>query len=100
MSSSSPSPWVDAFIEALQQTSQGYAKDFADPKHGGHGDGPSGLDLLPVSRGEAKRDHVLLAEPPGLPELADSFSQPVKEFRLIWHLLLCKVPRAEVPRAD
>ena len=58
------------------------------------------FNLLPVSRGEAERDHVLLAETPELPELADSFSQPVKEFRLIWHLRVCRVPRAETPRED
>jgi hypothetical protein len=55
---------------------------------------------LPVPRGEAERDHVFLAETPGLPQLADSLSQPGKEFRLIWHLRVCKVPRAETPRAD
>jgi hypothetical protein len=55
---------------------------------------------LPVSCGEAERDHVFLAETSGFPEFADSFSQSVKEFRLIWHLRVCKVPRAETPRAD
>jgi hypothetical protein len=41
-----------------------------------------------------------LAETFGFPQLADSFAQPSKEFRLIWHLRVCKVPRAEIPRAD
>jgi len=96
----SPTSSVDTFIEALQQTNHRNAEDFADPKQGRDGDGSSSLYLLPVSRGEAERDHVFLAETPGLPQLADSFPQPVKEFRLIWHLRLCKVPRAETPRAD
>ncbi len=91
---------VDAFVEALQQTSNRYAEDFADPEQRGHGDGPPGFNLLPVSRREAERDHVFLAETLGFPQLADSSPQPDKEFRLIWHLRVCKVPRAETPRAD
>jgi len=35
-----------------------------------------------------------LNSPIPLPRLADSFSQSVKEFRLIWHLRVCSVPRA------
>ena len=62
---------VDAFIEVLQQTSNPDVEDFADPKEGGHSDRPSGFNLLPVSRGEAERDHVLLAETSGFPQLAD-----------------------------
>jgi hypothetical protein len=68
------STWVDAFVEALQQASHGYVKDFADPEQGRHRDGSSGFNLLPVSRGEAKRDHVLLAETPGFPQFSDSQS--------------------------
>jgi len=58
-------------------------KGFADPKQGGHSDGSAGFNLLPVSRGEAERDHVFLAETAGFPQLADSFPKSVKEFRLI-----------------
>src|ERR1700687_3102382 len=54
-SESSP---VDVFIEALQQTSYWYSEDFADPEQGSHGDRSPSFDLLPVSRGEAERDHV------------------------------------------
>ena len=53
---------VDAFIEATEQTSHGHAKHFADPEQSSHSDGPSGFNLLPVSRREAERDHVFLAE--------------------------------------
>jgi hypothetical protein len=84
----------------MQQTRDRYAEGFADPKQGGHGDGPPGFNLLPVPRGEAERDHVLLAEASGFSQLADSFPQPDEEFRLIWHLQVCRVPRAETPRAD
>jgi len=91
---------VDAFVKALQETSHRHAKGFANSKQRGHGNGPPCFNLLPVSGGEAERDHVFLAEPLGLPQLADAFPQAVKEFRLIWHLRLCKVPRAETPRAD
>jgi hypothetical protein len=58
----SSSTWVYAFIKALQQTSNRYVEGFADPKQSRHGDGPSCFNLLPVSRREAERDHVLLAE--------------------------------------
>jgi hypothetical protein len=62
---------VNAFIEALQQASCGYTKDFADPQQSGQSDRPSGFNLLPVSRGEAERDHVLLAETSGFPQFAN-----------------------------
>ncbi len=58
-------------------------EDFADPEQGGHRDGPSGFNLLPVPRGEAERDHVFLAETLGFPQLADPAAQPRKEFCLI-----------------
>jgi hypothetical protein len=41
--------------------------------------GSSSLNLLPVSRGEAERDHVFLAETSRLPQLADTLPQSVKE---------------------
>ena len=71
------STWVYAFVEALQQTSNGYVEDLTDPKQSRHSDGPPGFNLLPVPRREAERDHVLLAEPSGLPQFVDSFPQPV-----------------------
>jgi hypothetical protein len=42
---------VDAFIEALQQTSDWYPENFADPEQGGYSDWPPSFNLLPVSRG-------------------------------------------------
>lgn len=62
---------VDAFIEVLQQASCGHTKGFADPQQSGQSDRPSGFYLLPVSRGESERDHVLLAETSGFPQFAD-----------------------------
>ena len=62
---------VDAFIEALQQTSDWHTEDFADPEQRGHSDRPPSFNLLPVSRGEAERYHVLLAETSGFPQFAD-----------------------------
>ena len=91
---------VDAFIKALQQTCDRDVKHFADPQKRCHSDGSAGFNLLPVSRGEAKRDHVFLAVTLGLPKHANRAAQPGKEFRLIWHLRVCRVPRAETPRAD
>jgi hypothetical protein len=91
---------VDAFVEALQKTRDRHTEDFADSEQRGHSNWPSRLNLLPMPRRESERDHVLLAETSGLPQLADSFSQTVKEFRLIWHPRVCRVPRAETPRAD
>jgi hypothetical protein len=91
---------VDALVKAGQETGNWYAEDFANSKQGRYGDGPPGFNLLPMSRREAEGDHVFLAQTSRFPQLADSFSQPVKEFRLIWHLRVCRVPRAETPRAD
>ena len=91
---------VDTFVEALENARDGHMKGSAYPKQGRHGDWSAGFNLLPVSRRETERDHVFLAETPSLSQLADSFPQPGKEFRLIWHLPLCRGPRAEIPRAD
>jgi len=38
-------------------------EDLADPKQCNHCNGSIHFDLLPMSGGEAKRNHVLLAEP-------------------------------------
>jgi hypothetical protein len=91
---------VYAFIETAEQSRRRHAKNFANPKERGQGDGPSRFHLLPVSRGEAERDHIFLTEPLSFSQRPDPLAKPGKEFCLIWHLRVCKVPRAETPRAD
>jgi hypothetical protein len=93
-------PSIDALVEAPQQTGDWHTEDLAYPKEGSDRDGPSGFNLLPVSRRKTERNHIFLAEAFGLPQVADSSAQPIKEFSLIWHLRLCRVSRAETPRAD
>jgi hypothetical protein len=68
------STWVNAFIKAPQQARRRNSKGFADPQQGCESDGPSGFNLLPVSRGEAERNHVFLAETLGFPKRADTLA--------------------------
>ena len=75
-------------------------KYFANSEESSDSDRSPGLDLLPVSGTEAEGDHVFLAESRVFPYFSNSTAQPREEFSLIHHLWVCKVPRAETPRAD
>lgn len=57
----------------------------ADSQKFSYGNRSASLDLLPVSGREANADHVLLAEPMLLPQVADASAQCVEEFLLIDH---------------
>jgi len=73
---------------------------FANSEESSDSDRSPGLDLLPVPCREAEGDHVFLAQSPRFPDFADPPTKPGKEVSLICHLRVCKVPRAEIPRAD
>jgi len=59
-----------------EQAIGGNAEGLANPEQGRERNGPSGFDLLPVSRREAKRNHILLAETFGFPKRAETHAQP------------------------
>ena len=87
-------------IQPLYQLGHRSGEDFADAEESGDGYGASGLHLLPVAGGEAKRQHVLLRIATLLAKLTHSRTQSAEELVMIRHALVCKVLRAETPRAD
>ena len=72
----------------------------ADSQKCGDGNRAPGLNLLPVPGGEAETNHILLAVPPLPPQVADASAQSAEEYLLIDHAEVCRIPRAELPRAD
>jgi hypothetical protein len=56
--------------------------------------------LLPMARGEAEGQHVLLRVPALFAKLTHSGSQSAEELFLIRHAPRIKVVRAKTPRAD
>ena len=55
--------FVDALVQTPYQLRHGNLEDLTDSEQRGHGDGASGLNLLPVPGGEAEAQHVLLRVP-------------------------------------
>ena len=92
---------VDALgVQSLNQLRHWKFEDLTDAEQSGHGDRPTGLNLLPVARGEAKAEHIFLSEAPLLAERLHSGAQSTEKLVLICHTLICKDLRAETPRAD
>jgi hypothetical protein len=73
---------------------------FTNSEKSSDSDRSPGLNLLPVPGREAEGDHIFLAQSPAFPDFSDPAAKPGKEFSLICHLSVCRVPRAETPRAD
>lgn len=63
---------VESLIESPDKSCHRNAEGLADSQKRGNGNRPSGLDLLPVPRGESVRDHVFLRVPALLPQVADA----------------------------
>ena len=91
---------VDASVEAAHEARHGNVKDFADAQERRNGDWTPGLNLLPMSRRETERDHILLGIAVLSPQTAHSLAQRTKELLLIRHMLGCRLTRAKTPRAD
>jgi hypothetical protein len=72
----------------------------ADAERCSHRDWTAGLDLLPVTGREAKRNHIFLTVVIFYSKSSNSPPQCAKKFRLIYHAGVCKVSQAKTPRAD
>ena len=91
---------VGSSIQAAHELLHGDLEHLADAQQRRDGNRTASLDLLPMSRGEAARDHVLLGVSMLLAEVTDSYAQGAEEFVLIRHALGCRVLRADSPRAE
>jgi hypothetical protein len=76
---------VDVPIKVPNQTCNADFESLTDTQEGCDCDRATSLDLLPVAGGEAKGDHVLLAEASLLTKFADALTQFSKELLLIRH---------------
>lgn len=87
-------------VQPLNQLGHRSCEDLADAEEGCDGNRPSSLHLLPMARGEAEGQHVLLRVPALFAKLTHSGSQSAEELFLIRHAPRIKVVRAKTPRAD
>src|SRR5262249_52969594 len=88
-------------VEPFHQSRHRNLKHRANSQQRPKSDWPPLFNLLPMSRREPKRDHVLLAVALLYPQIADSQTKCAKELLLrLRHASVCKVSRAKSPRAD
>jgi len=87
-------------IKSLDKSRHRYLEHLANPQERAKGYGTALLDLLPVSRRKPKRDHIFLTMALCLTKLPNSLTERDEELVLIRHAPLCRVSRANSPRAD
>jgi hypothetical protein len=76
---------VDAPVESSDQAVDRNLKDAADTERCYHRNGASRFNLLPVTRGESKRNHIFMAVAALSAQATDSLTQHAKKLRLIYH---------------
>ncbi len=91
---------VNSLVQTADQTAGGQLEDLTNSKKSRDSDRSAGLNLLPVPCRKVEGDHIFLAQSPGFLDFSDPAAKPGKQFSLICHLSVCRVPRAETPRAD
>jgi len=75
-------------------------QDIADAQKSRDRDGAASFDLLPVTRREAKGNHVFLAVAMLSAQIPNALAKCFEESGVVHHATICTGPRAEVPRAD
>ncbi len=76
---------VHASVKAVDESGGADAKNPGNSQQCPDGNRPARLNLLPMSSGKAKSDHILLSEAAGLTEFLDAAAQCPKELTLISH---------------
>src|SRR5437016_12133006 len=78
-------PPIDPSVQSVNQLCGSNPKGVTDAEQGGHRNGPSGLDLLPMAGGKPKSDHVFLGISAGSAQLLYSLPQGTEELFLMDH---------------
>jgi len=74
---------VNAAIQPFKQLCSSDGEGVTDAEQSPERDGPTRLNLLPMARGKAKPNHVLLGEAVGFAQLLYSLTEGAKELFLI-----------------
>jgi hypothetical protein len=86
---------VGTGVKAPHQLLHRDLKDLANPQQCRDGNWTASFDLLPMSRGEAEGDHILLRVSTLLAKATHPHAQCAEELFLIRHALGCRVLRAD-----
>src|SRR6266849_2571363 len=91
---------VDAGIESPHKAFDTNSERMADSQQSVYRNRTANLALLPMTSREPKANHVFLAVDVFLAQLSDPAAECPEEPFLIHHACVCRILRAETPRAD
>lgn len=91
---------INAAIQSFKQLCSSDTEGVADSEQSRYRNGSAGLNLLPMSGGKAKSNHILLGEAARFAQLLYPFAEAQKKLFLIDQACLLGDSRARSPRAD